>query len=411
MSLNKPLRVLSLFDGMSCGIVALERAGIPVDKYYASEIDKHAIKITQKNFPDTTQLGDVTKWREWDIDWASIDQVNAGFPCQSWSVSGNQKGDKDPRGMLFWVTLDIISKVLSCNPNAKFIMENVKMKEEFEDYITLHTEIALGKVNKYLINSALVSAQNRKRFYWTNIDGVTQPSDKGIFLKDIVEDTPKDAVYLSYNTTKRLEGYGVSSINDRDKSKCLTAMDYVKNGKQANYFRVGNLEQILEKHKDSLVFSRDNMCHVGNADIGGSYDYIKRVYSTEGKSPTLTTMGGGHREPKILFNYSSSGRGGGKVEGRFSEAKKSLTLTATGFSNRAVTGVGTNPSDTPTTLKWRKLTPIECERLQTLPDNYSEGVSNSQRYRMIGNGWTVDVIVHILKYGYDVELEDAWNYL
>lgn len=355
------MNILSLFDGISCCRVALERANIPVDKYYASEIDKYAITVAQKNYPSTIQLGDVTKWQDWDINFGSIDIVTAGFPCQAWSVAGKQLGDKDERGALFWTTLDIISHIKKLNPKVIFLLENVKMKREFEEYITYHTEQALGSVNKYLINSSLVSAQNRKRYYWTNIVGVIQPKNKEILLKDIIEDGKVD----------------------REKSHCL----------DANYFKGGNLKSYFEKHRRQLVFSKDMLCHVGDADLKGN-ESIKRVYHIEGKCPTLTTMGGGHREPKILFNYSSSGRGDGKIEGRFTEANKSLTLTATGYSNRAVTGVLENIKD----LKWRKLTPIECERLQTLPDNYTEGISNTQRYKCLGNGWTVDVIAHIFKH-------------
>ncbi len=270
------MNVLSLFDGMSCGQIALNRIGITPTKYYASEIDKYAIKVTQSNYPDTIQLGNITKYKEWDIDWSSIDLATGGFPCQAWSIAGKQLGDKDERGMLFWTMLDIMKKVLSANPNAKFLIENVKMKKEFEQYITSHTECALGKVNKYLINSALVSAQNRQRYYWTNIEEVLQPEDKNITLNSILE----------------------TGVVDRDKSHCI----------DANYFKGGNLKSYFEKHRRQLVFS-------------------------------------------------------------------------------------TNTFDS----NWRKLTPLECERLQTVPDNYTNHVSNFQRYKMLGNGWTVDVICHILK--------------
>ena len=186
------LKVLSLFDGMSCGQLALQRLGIEVDTYYASEIDKYAIQVTQANFPKTIQIGDVTAWQTWDFDWSSIDLVTGGFPCQSWSLAGKQLGDKDERGKLFWTMLDVMSKVIEHNPKAFYLMENVKMKKEFEQYITYHTEQALPNVYKYLINSALVSAQNRQRYYWTNISGVEQPEDKGIVLRDILEDDVED---------------------------------------------------------------------------------------------------------------------------------------------------------------------------------------------------------------------------
>jgi DNA-cytosine methyltransferase len=306
------MNVLSLFDGISAARVALSRAGIEVERYYASEIDKHAITVTQANFPDTIQLGDVTKWQEWNIDWGSIGLVTAGFPCQTWSVAGNQQGDRDERGMLFWVMLDIMKKVLDHNPKAYFLIENVRMKKEFEEYITLHTTQALGVVYKHLINSALVSAQNRMRYYWTNIPGVTQPEDKGIVLKDIIE----------------------TGEVDRDKSHCL----------DASYFKGGNLKSYFEKHRRQLV-----------------------------------------------FNYSSSGRGNGVVEGRFTDAAKALTLTATGYSNRSMSAVMEDVEN----FTWRKLTPLECERLQTFDDNYTAHISNTQRYKCLGNSWTVDVIAHI----------------
>ena len=180
------MKALSLFNGISGLHLSLKKAGIKVDQVYYSEIDKFANKVTEHHYPNDIALGDVTKWREWDIDWSSIDLVGAGFPCQSWSVAGQQMGDKDERGMLFWVTLDIIKHVLYFNPNAKFLMENVKMKKDFEESITFHTVQALGYVEKTLINSALVSAQNRNRYYWTNFK-VDQPEDKGILLRDVLE--------------------------------------------------------------------------------------------------------------------------------------------------------------------------------------------------------------------------------
>ena len=212
---------LSLFNGISAGRLAADRAGLKFDKYYIAEIDKWANKVSENHYPDNIQLGDVTKWREWDIDWSQVSLVTAGFPCQAWSMAGKQMGDKDPRGALFWTTLEIIGNVLNHNPNAKFMLENVKMKKEFEEYITHHTEQALGGVNKILINSALVSAQNRNRYYWTNFS-VDQPEDKGILLRNIIDD-----------------GYV-----DREKSYCI----------DANYFKGGNPDQYFNKSRRQLVF-------------------------------------------------------------------------------------------------------------------------------------------------------------
>ena len=215
------MNVLSLFDGMSCGMIALDRLGIKVDNYYASEIDKYAIQVSQANYPDIVQLGDVTNWQEWDIDWATIDLVTGGFPCQSWSLAGKQLGDKDERGMLFWVMLDIMQKVMENNPNAYYLMENVKMKKEFEEYITMHTQNALPNVYKYFINSSLVSAQSRQRYYWTNIPNVEQPEERGIVLRDILEDQPSE------NPVKHTERNRRHLKQLDEKSLCMTATMYL----------------------------------------------------------------------------------------------------------------------------------------------------------------------------------------
>lgn len=287
------MKALSLFNGISALHLALDKAGIEVDRVYYAEIDKYANKVTEKHYPDDIALGDVTKWREWNIDWASIGLVGAGFPCQAWSVAGKQLGDKDERGMLFWTTLEIIAHVLKHNPSAKFLMENVKMKKDFEQYITHHTEQALGHVEKTLINSALVSAQNRQRYYWTNFE-VTQPDDKGILLKDIIE----------------------NDYVDRDKSYCI----------DANYHKGGNLDQYFNKSRRQLVFK--------NAEIkcGGQGN---RIYSVNGKSPTLSSQSGG------------TAGSGSHLIGELAS--------------------------------YRKLTPIECERLQTFPDIKKSVIINATK--------------------------------
>jgi DNA-cytosine methyltransferase len=341
------MTVLSLFDGISAGRLALERAGIKVQKYYASEIDKYAIQVSQKNWPDIIQLGDVTKWESWTIPWGEIDLVTGGFPCQAWSLAGKQQGDKDPRGMLFWTMLDVMKKVMEHNPNAKLLIENVKMKKEFEQYITFHTEQALGKVEKHLINSALVSAQSRQRYYWTNIQGVEQPEDRGLVLADIVEDGNYGQIFMK----QLARGYNKGFEKAVTKSPSLSSSSWEHNNKvsiDSNYFKGGNLKSYFEKHRRQLVFN--SPIEIGKADLNG-HDFLKRVYSTEGKSPTLTAVCGGNQERKIATSQTT----------------------------------------------WRKLTPIECERLQTFPDNYTEGVSNTQRYKMLGNSWTVEVIAHIFR--------------
>ena len=401
------MNILSLFNGLGGLPLACDRAGISYDKCYYSEIDKYANMVMEKNYPDSIPLGDVTKWREWDIDWSSIGLVSAGFPCQNWSVAGKQQGDKDERGMLFWTTLEVISQVLKHNPKAKFLMENVKMKKEFEQYITYHTEQALGDVEKILINSALVSAQNRNRYYWTNFK-VEQPEDKGILLKDVVDGTPIDLYSELENdirngkvaSEQNLNGISQTmqralnnGRNPTQKANNLTACAYKGMGTN------GMTNVLINELRPCERIKEGNEGHIANAtDIKGM-DCIKRVYGQDGKAPTLTTMGGGHREPKVLINESSTKDGkaysltasyGGAVAWNSCE-KKQRTMIPIECSNELKPNVYNG-------LLYRKLTPVECERLQTIPDNWTDCVSNTQRYKMIGNGWTIDVIAHILKH-------------
>ena len=301
------MNVFSCFDGMSCTQIALRQLGYENINYYASEVDKYAIKVTQANYPGTVQLGDITKIDPEKLP--KIDLMVGGSPCQDLSFAGKGKGlIEGERSSLFFAFVDLLKAI---KPKY-FLVENVRMKKEYQDIIS----DILG-VQPIKINSSLVSAQNRVRLYWTNIPNIEHPTDRGIVLSDILED----------------------GFVDRDKAHCV----------DANYFKGGNLKSYFEKHRRQLVFSKDGLCHVGDADLKG-IQCIKRVYHPAGKSPTLTTMGGGHREPKIL------------QEGH----------------------------------TYRKLTPMECERLQTVPDNYTAHVSNTQRYKMLGNGFTVEVIKHIL---------------
>lgn len=175
------MNILSLFGGIECGKVAAERAGISFDKYYTSEIDKFAIEITTKNHPDAIQLGDVNEWRSWDIDWSSVGLIMGGSPCQGFSVAGKQLNFDDERSKLFFVFVDILEHVKQYNPNVKFLLENVKMKKEFENIISQFVG-----VEPVEINSALVSAQNRKRLYWTNISTIEQRAELEALKKGIL---------------------------------------------------------------------------------------------------------------------------------------------------------------------------------------------------------------------------------
>jgi len=279
------LKVFSAFDGSACAYVALDRLGRKVDRYVASEIDKYAMTVAANNFLDIEHVGDITK-----VDghlYKDFDLLVGGSPCQGFSFAGKQLNFEDPRSKLFFEFVRLKNEI---QPKY-FFLENVVMKKEYQDVISSY----LG-VQPIMLNSAQVSAQSRKRLYWTNIPGYTPPEDKGLVLHDVL-DYSVEAFYK----------YPVEII-DLNVAECA---------------RLG--------------------CK--------GHDIIKRVYNPKFKGPTLTTCGGGNREAKVL------------IYGRA-----------------------------------RKLTPIECERLQTLPDNYTLGVSNSQRYKMLGNGWTVDAVCEFFKH-------------
>ena len=385
------MNVLSLFDGMSCGQLALQRAGIKVDNYYACEIDKYAIQVTQKNFPNTMQLGDVLDMKIPNYREGSIDLLMGGSPCQGFSFAGKQLNFSDPRSKLFFEFVRIMKKL-----QPKYVLlENVRMKQEFQDVIS-----AWMGFQPQALNSSKVSAQNRHRLYWFGkrveregslnhlsskygYDAIVIPpmEDLGLVLKDILQtDHNEPPVPINERNARHHK-------NPLQKSLCTTATMYKGAGNNGM----------------TLV---DRLIPVGMAEEYAHYNYraTKEVYHMEGKAPTLLTMQGGNREPKVA-TYSA--KGGRIVNRRLDEQgvrkdyqmdlpltpqveirsdDKTNCLTTLQKDNVVVEG-----------MTWRKLTPVECERLQTLPDNYTEGVSKTQRYKMIGNGWTVDVIAHILK--------------
>lgn len=339
------MNVLSLFDGMSCGQIALERAGVRVAKYYASELDKYAIKVTQANYPNTAQLGDVTTWREWDVDWASIDLLIGGSPCQGFSFAGKQLAFDDPRSMLFFVYVDILNHIRTMNPDVKFMLENVKMKKEFLQVIT-----DTMCVEPVFINSNLVSAQNRQRWYWTDIGVIEQPVDKGVMLVDIIEKESDNFTFMSDNFIQRQQGRKCLRDDLNGKAVNLSAMEYVKNGRQGDYIKHIPSEKCLNR-------------------------ITRKTYSPPKLMPDKTGT---------LNTKNNSGQW--SIDG--------------GTTLIPCDHVGEYESREDLSLKnglYRKLTPVECERLQTVPDNYTNHVSNTQRYKMLGNGWTVDVIAHIFK--------------
>ena len=400
------VNVLSLFDGMSCGRIALDRAGLNVGKYYASELDKYAITVTQANWPETVQLGDVTKWREWDIDWSDIDLLIGGSPCQGFSFAGKQLAFDDPRSKLFFVYVDILSHIRSVNPNVKFMLENVRMKKEYLDVISEQ----LG-VEPLLINSALLSAQNRQRYYWANWE-FGQPEDKGIVLADILE-AEVDPVFLS----KPHPDYeGGSQLNPHYKSQANTVHDVEKKSPTicagTHGYALGHI-----RYNPAAIFGR-KLDESGNRN--GSidskpvqclevHDHGKsRCLSTVAKDTVVSSLPKGRYQIKtvtfnnrikgvtqdergIRFNKGDKAKSGISELGRILKPKAKYTDSLT-TSHDPKLAMNENINK----LDYRKLTPIECERLQTVPDGYSAHVSNTQRYKMLGNGFTVAVIVHIL---------------
>lgn len=392
------MRVLSLFDGMSCGRVALERTAIPVTEYYASEIDKYAITVGQANWPDNIQIGDVRIVRQMCEAglFGHIDMLIGGSPCQNLSFAGKQDGfsveitDLDHykrlvcegfefkgQSYLFWEYV-WIRNILK---PKWWLLENVRMKKEYLDVFN-----KIMGVEGVFIDSALVSAQTRRRYYWCNWP-VSQPENRGLLLRDIIQ----------------------TGDVDREKSYCI----------DANYYKGGSLKNYMEKSRRQVVLSP---LQVGNVNPS-THTIPGRVYSTDAKSPTLTTV---CRSNKVALRQSEVRlmvretymkqlpRGNNKGFERPVDKSPSMTSSfwesnnLVGVKNKSNTnrvGGHSSPPDTKqcwdniydSKITYRKLTPVECERLQGLPDNYTNHVSNTQRYKMLGNGWQVDTIVHILQ--------------
>lgn len=333
------LTVLSLFGGMECGRITLDKMGITPKRYYSSEIDKFARKEVAANYPCVIQLGDVTKWREWNIDWSSIDLLIGGSPCQGFSFAGKQLAFDDPRSALFFVYVDILNHVKSVNPDVKFMLENVKMKKEYLDVITKY----LG-VEPVFINSALVSAQNRQRYYWTNWE-ITQPDDRGILLADIIESDPTNPTYMTEKFIARQKGRKCLVDDFNRKASSLSSMEYVKNGRQGDYIAcVNNNKRVkaITENEHGYRPHRGDDRKTGISELG-------RIYKAGAKVHTLTTS----HQPKLALN------------------------------------------DDINNLQYRKLTVTECCRLQGVPDNYFKVSSKTQAYKMLGNGWQCDTIEHI----------------
>ena len=357
------MKVLSLFDGISCAAVALERLKIPIEAYYTSEIDPYAIRISRYNFPGIIRLGDVKNVHGTTESWVNnardghllkgvgkdfdigIDLLIGGSPCQDLSIAKkNRKGLAGERSGLFYEFVRILKEVKP----TYFILENVASMSE-ESKATISMELG---VHPIMINASLVSGQNRKRLFWTNVPNFRMPEDKGIMLKDVLLDGETEDL----------------------KSLCITATYHKKNA------------------RDFLKKGSGQMIRIGNI---GTDAQAHRVYSPEGKSVALSALGGGQGAKTGLYLVQ---RPRGKNKGG-EHHEKSPTVTSSSFEHNNHVSDG---------YTLRKLHPIECERLQGLPENYTElgindagmiaKISNSRRYQVIGNAFNVDVVAHILSF-------------
>lgn len=345
------MNVLSLFDGMSCAQIALERSGIEINNYFASEIDKYAIKVTQANYPNTIQLGDIRNIKAEDLP--EIDLLIGGSPCQGFSFAGKQLNFDDPRSKLFF---EFVRLLKECKPKY-FLLENVKMKKGYQDIISDY----LG-VEPIEINSALVSAQNRRRLYWTNIPNIQQPKDKKIYWGDVREFGVKwSGIYYSENGIEWIGKHGTRNSKklkvhrNNEKMQMIEACHYKKYSSQ-RFFGIIDRPAAIVGRKLNADGKRDDY----NKDI----ETVQCLeVSASKKIRCLSTV----RKDFLVSRLPI---------GRYPNVFEIL-----------------NEGE-----HYRYITPIECERLQTVPDNYTNHVSNTQRYKMLGNGFTVDVIAHILGY-------------
>lgn len=379
------MKALSLFNGMGCIWLALDKLGVKVTKRYSSEVDKYAILVNDANYPDTIQLGDVRNVKGSDL--GHIDLIGGGSPCQSFSFAGKRKGmstkcdieiftlehylelksqnfEFEGQSYLFWEYMRILTELREINPDIKFLLENVEMDAKWEKILTQ----AIG-INPIHINSALLSAQNRKRIYWTNIGSepmglfgemycaIPQPKDKGILLKDILESEVDEKYYL------KNPKFGFNGMNIENKSNTL---------------RTGGKQSQSDKHNYDLI----------------KIDKQGNVKNNQDKASCFTAGGnsGGNHSDMDLICVASRGRNPENPKSRQSGLPTEQQLEPRSCGQLASIN-----------KTIRRLTPIECCRLQTVPDDYffkdgKQIVSDTQMYKQLGNGWTVDVIAHILSY-------------
>jgi DNA-cytosine methyltransferase len=341
------MNVVSLFNGMNTGRQALENVGIKVNKYYSSEIKPYAIELTQYHFPDTIQVGDVTKWKEWDIDWKSIDLILSGSPCQDLSAAGKRAGINGKKSSLFFTFVDILNHIKSLNPNVLFLQENVGSASKLDVGI-MSRELGVYPVR---INSKLVVAQLRDRYYWSNIrtketmfDLVTdipQPKDRGIMFKDIL----------------------TNGHTDRDKANCLLQGDYKQMVKCPIKEDIYIKKRIAKgKQTPNLVYYENNELRV-KTNTSKGFDILTENDCLDLSFPTSTTR-----------------------RGRVTKGKSPCLMESNNNLYSYKDGIV------------RTVNQTEMERLQGFPDGYTSILSKSKAGSLLGDGWTLPIIEHIFSF-------------
>jgi DNA (cytosine-5)-methyltransferase 3A len=378
------MNVLSLFNGMNTGRQALENVGIKVNKYYSSEIKPYAIELTQYHFQDTIQVGDVTKWREWDIDWKSIDLVLSGSPCQDLSAAGKRAGINGKKSSLFFTFVEILEHIKELNPNVLFLQENVGSASKLDVGIMSR---ALG-VYPVRINSSLVTAQLRDRYYWSNIrtketmfDVVTdipQPKDRGIMFKDIItdgfvervkagcllhgdykmfiKDEIKQDIYLKKRIANQTQTPNIVYV-DTDKHTCLNTGSGRDNCSQRYLHHRNETTGMI-----TLIYEENNELRCKTNTTKG-YDVITENDCLDLSFPTSTTR-----------------------RGRVTKGKSPCLMESNNNLYSYKDGIV------------RTVNQVEMERLQGFPDGYTSILSKAKAGSLLGDGWTLPIIEHIFSF-------------
>lgn len=379
------LTVLSLFDGMSCGAIALREAGISVKQYFASEIDRQAIRQTQHNFPDTIQLGNVTDVKATDLP--SIDLLIGGSPCQGFSFAGKQLNFSDPRSKLFFEYVRILREIQAYNPDVKFLLENVRMLSEYENIIS--SQLGISPV---AINSALVSAQNRYRLYWTNIriksvrdlfgstlhTDIPQPEDRGIYLRDILDSDVDSRFYLKPDEIDKLVRQREYGVQEQGNISDENILDLWFDPSDDSAFARHDFERIDPNKVSSRnpFYPAPDIARVPIQAIQKNH----LIRECRNESSSTLVIPGSVVKPQF----------GGGFRPIVSGKASCLVASSSKFAAMLIV----NGDD----MVIRYLTPAECCRIQTIPEWYEWNCSEPQIYRLLGNGWTVDVISHIFRY-------------